>query len=171
MTAPDYIDNHSAVVDFCGYWPSFHDAKVRAYKRPTAKDPSLSFTLHTWRMRDQVDPKGFFVLKDHSLVSFHFDGLSEVDMDLFQSGNILFGVAFHLLDDSALFRVELDSVMDMSGSFAASAGRVVSILPCDSDGKPVEQISSPGPPPVLRPNALVSEMPDSPPAPASGVGW
>ena len=137
MTVPDYIANHSAVVGFYGHWPSFHDAEVRAYKKPSAADPSLSFTLRTWRMTDQVDSKGFFVLKDHSLVSFHFDGLADVDMDSFQAGNILFGLAFQLLDDSASFRVELDSVMGMSGAFTASSGRVVSILRSDSDGRPV----------------------------------
>ena len=79
---------------------------------------------------------GFFVLKDHSLVSFHFGGLTDVDMDSFQSGNILFGLTLLRPDDSASFRVELDFVMDMSGAFTASSGRVASILPCDSNGKP-----------------------------------
>ncbi len=136
MTAPDYIANQLAVVAFYGYWPSFHDAQVQVYQRPMGENLSLSFTLHTWRMTDQVDPKGFFVLKDHSLVSFRFGGLTDVDMDSFQSGNILFGLTFIRPADSASFRVELDSIMDMSGAFTASSGCLVSILPCDSDGKP-----------------------------------
>lgn len=136
MTAPDYITNHGAVIAFYGRWPSFHDAQVPAYKKPTADDPSLSLTLHTWRMTEQVDPKGYFVLKDHSLVSFGFDGIFDADMDSFQPGNILFGMSFLRFDDSASFRVELDSVMDMSGAFSASSGRVVSIIPCDPNGKP-----------------------------------
>ncbi len=137
MTAPDYIANCSAVVAFYGYWPSFHDAQVPAYKKPTPEEPSLTFTLHTWRMTDQVDPKGFYILKDHSLVSFSFDGIFDADMDSFQSGNILFGLSFLRDASSTSFRVELDSVMDMSGAFSSSSGRVVSILLCDSNGKPV----------------------------------
>jgi hypothetical protein len=134
MTPPDYIVNHSAVVAFYGRWPSFHDAEVLAYKEPTTEDPSLTFTLHTWRMTDQVDSKGYFILTHHSLVSFAFDGLLDLDMAAFRSGNILYGVGFHRSAPGAPFRVELDSVMDMSGTFSATSGRVVSVIPCDSSG-------------------------------------
>ena len=137
MTTPDYLANHGAVVAVYGRWPSFHDAQVLAYRKPTIEDPPIAFTLHTWRMTNQVDRKGYFVLQDHSLVSLGFDGVFDADMDLFQSGNILFGLNFLRLDDSSSFRVELDSVMDLSGAFSASSGRVVSIIPCDPNGEPV----------------------------------
>jgi hypothetical protein len=136
MTAPDYIDNHSAVIAFYGYWPAFHDAQVPAYQYDQAGDPLLSFTLHTWRMTNQVDERGYFILQDHSLVSFRFEGIHDADMDSFRSGNILYGLTFSRGDDPTSFRVELDSVMDMSGAFSARSGRVVSIVPCHANGTP-----------------------------------
>ncbi len=134
MDVPTYIRNHQGVVDFLGRWPSFHDANVLAYDIGSEPE-SLSFTLHTWLMTDEVDAKGYFVLRNHALVSFRFGSLHEVEMDAFRSGNILFGLEIHQNSDAASFHVELDSVMDMSGSFSARSGEVVSVIPCTSDGK------------------------------------
>ena len=134
MDVPTYIRNHEAVVGFFGRWPSFHDANVLAYE-PGAGTESISLTLHTWIMTDQVDAKGYFVLRNHALVSFCFGSIHDVQMDTFRSGNILFGLEISPCADPASFHVELDSVMDMSGLFSARSGEVVSVLPCTSDGK------------------------------------
>ena len=135
MEIPAYILNHQAVVDFYGRWPSFHDANVPEYTAPDAKSESLGFTLHTWQMTNEVDAKGFYVLQKHALVSFRFHDIHDVDMDKFRSGNILFGMELIPNADFSSFGVELDSVMDMSGSFSARSGEVISVIPCTSDGK------------------------------------
>ncbi|HEY1792396.1 MAG TPA: Imm50 family immunity protein [Opitutaceae bacterium] len=129
--------NHQAVVDRFGRWPAFHDANVLKYEPLVPEEPSIGLTLHTWNMTSEVDGKGFFVLRDHSLVGFRFHGVSNLDMDSFRSGNILFEVKFAPADSHSSFRVELKSVMDMSGSFTATAGEVVSVIPCTADGNPV----------------------------------
>jgi len=132
MEVPTYIRNHEAVVSFFGRWPLFHDAVVLAYEKEA---DSISFTLHSWLMTDQVDEKGYFILRNHALISFRFGGLHDVQMDAFGSGNILFGLEFSPCSAPALFHVQLDSVMGMSGTFSASSGEVVSVIPCTSDGK------------------------------------
>lgn len=132
---PSYVSNYKAVVDFYGFWPWFHDANVPVYEAHDAQSDTLRFTLHTWQMTNEVDAKGFFVLKNHALVSFRFKGIYNVEMDNFRSGNILSALQFFPSKDLSSFKVELDSVMDMSGSFFASSGEVVSIVPCTADGK------------------------------------
>ena len=134
MDIPAFIRNHEAVVNFFGHWPSFHDANVLAYES-VAGAASISLTLHTWLITDQVDAKGYFVLRNRALVSFRLGGLHDVQMDTFRSGNILFGLEVSPCSDPASFHVELDSVMDMTGSFSARSGEVVSVIPCTSDGK------------------------------------
>ena len=134
MDVPTYILNHKAVVDLYGGWPSFHDAEVSVYVAPTPESQSLGFTLHTWQMTDEVDAKGYLVLRKHALVSFRFVGIHDLKMDSFASKNILFGMEFFPGSDSSSFRVVLDSVMDMSGSFSARKGEVVSVIPCTPDG-------------------------------------
>lgn len=130
MNIPTYILNYKAVTDLYGHWPSFHDANVIAYE---ISNDIINLALHNWQMTKEVDEKGYFVLKDHSLVSFRFKDIYDVNMDSFASGNILFGLEF-IPNSDASFKVELDSVMDMSGSFSARSGEVISIVPCTSDG-------------------------------------
>ena len=137
MDTPTYITNHDAVVNFYGYWPSFHDSNVPEYRAPTLNDPSLEFTLHTWQMTNEVDAKGYFVLQKHALVKFYFDGLTSVQMDEFGANNILFDVSFMKTDIDTEFSVELNSVMAMPGSFNARNGAVVSVIPCTPDGVPL----------------------------------
>jgi len=131
MIVPTQIRNHEAALGFFGRWPSFHDANVVAYESGA---DSITLTLHTWLMTDQVDEKGFFVLRNHALVSLRFDSLHDVQMDTFRSGNILFGLEISPCSDPTSVHVELDSVMDMSGSFAARKGEVLSVVPCTPDG-------------------------------------
>ena len=137
MEIPTFIQNHEAVVNFYGYWPSFHDANVPSYRPPTPSDPSLEVTMHTWQMTNEVDPKGFFILRKHALVTLRFNGVDNLQMDSFAAGNILFGLTITKADGDERFSVEFDSVMEMSGTFIAMAGMVVSVVPCASDGTPV----------------------------------
>ena len=124
-------------MSFYGYWPSFHDANVSEYRTPSLDDPSLGFTLHTWEMTKEVDAKGYFILHKHALVKFHFDGLTDVQMDAFGTGNILFGMNLIKANQAADFSVELNSIMAMPGSFNARNGVVVSVIPCTPDGEPI----------------------------------
>lgn len=134
MDIPTYLTNHQLVVAFFGYWPGFHDAEVAAYTGLTSEANSLRFTLHTWEMTSEIDAKGYFVLTKHALVEFEFNGVRDAEMDAFSSDNILFGLGLNQDADSCRIYVELDSVMDKSGSFTANSGAVLSIMPCTPDG-------------------------------------
>ena len=137
MDAPTFIRNYQSVVDHFGYWPSFHDANVVAYTAPRSDAAALDITLHTWEMTSEVDAKGYYVLRKHVLVAFHFAGVHDASLDRFGSGNILFGMEITRTGDSASLHVVLDSVMDMSGEFSAASGEVVSVVPCTSDGEAI----------------------------------
>jgi hypothetical protein len=134
MNNPTYILNNKAVTDLYGRWPSFHDAKVVAYEM---SGNAIGFTLHAWDMTDEVDEKGRYVLKNHALVSFRFTGIHDVNMDSFSSNNILYALDF-IPGSDASFKVALDSVMDMDGSFSARFGEVTSVAPCTSGGEKLQ---------------------------------
>ena len=137
MEAPTFIRNHQALLDHFSYWPSFHDANVISYTGPTADRQTVDLVLHTWEMTSEVDTKGYYVLQKHALVTFRFAGVHAVSLERFDSGNILFGLNITRATDADSFHVELDSVMDMSGDFSATAGEVVSVAPCTSEGKAI----------------------------------
>src|SRR6202030_3838275 len=100
--------NYQALLDHFGYWPSFHDANVISYAGPTAGRPTIDLILHTWEMTSEVDAKGYYVLRKHSLVTFHFAGVHSTSLERFDSGNILFGMDITRAGDADSFHVELD---------------------------------------------------------------
>jgi hypothetical protein len=137
VEAPTFIRNHQALSDHFGYWPSFHDANVISYTGPTADRQTVDLVLHTWEMTSEVDTKGYYVLQKHVLITFRFAGVHAASLERFDSANILFGLNITRASDADSFHVELDSVMDMSGDFSATAGEVVSLTPCTSEGKAI----------------------------------
>ena len=108
-----------------------------SYAGPTVERDTVDLVLHTFEMTPEVDPKGYYVLHKHVLVTFRFAGVHDASLRQFDSGNILFGLEIARADDEGSFRVELDSVMDMSGDFSATSGEIVSVVPCTSDGKAI----------------------------------
>jgi len=137
VEVPTYIRNHEALLNVFGYWPSFHDANVLAYVGPTATRQTVDLGLHTSEMTSEVDAKGYFVLREHVLVTFRFSNVHDSALERFDSGNILFATNISHDSDAPSLRVELDSVMDLSGSFAARSAEVLSVLPCTSEAKAI----------------------------------
>jgi hypothetical protein len=68
---PD-IPGADAVVDWFGYWPTFHDAEVLAITI-NRSGPS-TVVVYTFDMTEEVDPQGFYVLAKHAIVTFAFEG-------------------------------------------------------------------------------------------------
>ena len=137
MEAPTFIRNHQALLDHFGYWPSFHDANVISYTGPTADRQTVDLVLHTWEMTSEVDTKGYYVLQKHALVTFRFAGVHAASLERFDSGNILFGLNIARAGDADSFHVELDSVVNLSDDFSATAGEIVSVTPCTSEDKAI----------------------------------
>jgi hypothetical protein len=147
--APTYIRNAEAVVSAFGYWPSFHDAPVVAFRYDPRGQGTIELTLHGWEMTPEVDERGYFKLIKHHLVRFEFREISDPDLERFESiGNILFGLKFSDAAEFATtgrFNVTLDSAMgsDLCGSFSARTGEALEVLPCDREGRPTEPTASP----------------------------
>lgn len=143
IPTPSYVRNAEAVVKAFGYWPSFHDAPVVAFRYDKEGPGAVELTVHGWEMTPDVDERGFFKLIKHHLISFVFLGISDAELDQFICGNILFGLEFSSLEEFAAagtFCVTLDSAMggDLCGSFSARIGEVVEVVPCGSDGRKTE---------------------------------
>jgi hypothetical protein len=68
------IKNEKALTDIFGRWPSFHDAEIISiYLDRSGQDgPSLEAKIHLFEMTNRVDAKGYYVLKNHILVTFRF---------------------------------------------------------------------------------------------------
>ncbi len=71
---PPPVARYQKLVDALGYWPSFHDAHVLSASLEQGRGSAL---IHMFRMTEDVDENGYFVLTDHHLVTLSMTGVLE----------------------------------------------------------------------------------------------
>ena len=93
------------MIDWFGRVPGFHDAEVVAIHLKHAGASELQ--LHTWRMKDEVDDKGFFLLDKHVVVTFGLEGISASKFEGFSRQNVI--GEFELLRHQSADDTSIDS--------------------------------------------------------------
>jgi hypothetical protein len=69
------IKNHTALTSIFGEWPSFHDAELIALRFGIESKLSwIEADVHVFEMTSDIDSRGYFDLKNHTLVTMRFDG-------------------------------------------------------------------------------------------------
>lgn len=73
-TGPDLVEHAERLTAIFGRWPSFHDAEVDriVFDRSGPDGPTLEARIHVFRMTSAVDPAGYYVLANHTWVTFRF---------------------------------------------------------------------------------------------------
>lgn len=109
-------------------------------------ESALEFLIHGWEMTSEVDTRGYYILQKHHLVQFRFEGLGESDLSGFNHQNAIFGLRISKADGDGAerIRVEFEHAYGLCGHFTAVSGRVVSVTPCDGEGRATtnsEQVS------------------------------
>ncbi len=66
-----------AVIDWFGFCPSFHDATLES---ATIADGNASLTIRAFRMTDQTDEKGYFILDRHAQVVIHMRSVTGLSL-------------------------------------------------------------------------------------------
>jgi hypothetical protein len=108
------------LVDWFGRWPSFHDAEVLSIH--LNRSGFSSIRLHTWDMTDQVDPKGFYILRKHVVVSFTLEGLRDIELSRFSVQNVV--SELNLIKTNDGFQLDLGPCYGVAGSLTASSIRI-----------------------------------------------
>src|SRR5689334_12879841 len=100
MTETELVSNAHALTQIFGYWPSFHDAEVLTMCLDRAGDdgPSLEARVHVFEMTDQVDDRGFYVLRKHTLVTLRFADILLRNLRWFNHQNSLSGLGIFAAD-------------------------------------------------------------------------
>ncbi len=149
METPTYLQNYQTVVDALGYWPRFHDGEVRSLVMDRNRilfdniaDARIELVIHAWELSDKANEKGHLTLSKHHLVQFEFFNVRDVVLKDFNHQNAILGLTFtdHVTDPAGnhTFKVTLEPANGLHGSFTAFGGRVVSVTPCDKNGKAEE---------------------------------
>ena len=127
------IQNGEALVAIFGCWPSFHDAELLAVRLESDKSHygALEADVHVFEMTREVDERGCFVLKNHSLVRFRFRGLADVELDDFKSSNVLSSLEIddiEVIDNQRCpYSVVFDAILGCELSFKCQEIAVLSV--------------------------------------------
>ena len=109
---------------FCRWFgteaPYFHDAKVESLVLRHGEETRLR--IHAFRMTDQVDAAGYFVLEKHVLLTFVLRDVSVVQLEAFDQGATLMGLT--VLRDETGVTLDLDPVIGVGGQISARHCRV-----------------------------------------------
>jgi hypothetical protein len=132
------IENSTALTDIFGKWPAFHDAEVVSMTLDRQglggfQGPTLDAVIHVWEMTSEVDEKGYFVLRHHTLAKLRFFQVAELRLEQFNEQNVLFNLAFTDISEqqlaSAPYHVELSPSYGVFADFNCQAITVVSADP------------------------------------------
>jgi hypothetical protein len=136
-TKPDFIRGADEVVNRFGKWPSFHDSEVLSLSLDRRRErPSAELLLHVWDMTSELDDRGYYVLRCHTLIRLRLEGVWESELEGFNEQNSLFDLRFEQFESRGLpcIRVLMDSGYGLAGSFACTEVAVVEVTPCDANG-------------------------------------
>jgi len=147
---PAYLENHEAVLRAFGYWPSFHDGEIITLVMDRSRilfdrvhNARIEIVIHGWEMTNEVTDQGFFKLQKHHLIHFEFEDVRDVSLTGFNHQNAVLSLSFEelLLDvvGNHCFKVTFDPAHGIGGDFTSFRGRVLSVIPCDSEGNAAEQ--------------------------------
>jgi hypothetical protein len=142
MSTPYHrIEGHLQVLDAFGYWPSFHDAEILSLLLDRSAvlfegiaDARLELSLHAFEWT-RSDCPAF----NHHLVQFRFHDLEEVALSGFNHQNaiLMLKIADEVRGDDRPSGLKITFVPahGLSGSFCAGNAEVLSVTPCDKDGR------------------------------------
>jgi hypothetical protein len=135
----EQIEAHTQVLEAFGYWPEFHDAEVRSLvlDRNTVlfgdiADAQIEVCLHALEWTRDAQPAF-----NHHLVQFRFHEVDQVELEGFNHQNAILEFRIELSAEAPVrLRISFVPAHGLSGSFCASRAEVLSVVPCNHDGRP-----------------------------------
>jgi len=94
---------------------SFHDAEIVELHLDRAGDSYIR--VHWWIMRPELDERGYYLLDKHAIVTFHLRGISDLDLNGFNSQNVIFGLEIRTSDEG--LKLLLEPCHGLSGTITA----------------------------------------------------
>ena len=141
------IEGSEKLTKIFGYWPSFHDAEVLEInlwrgdveaERTSYVFPVLTAKLHLWELTSEVNEKGQFVLRHHTIATLRFHDVGELYLAAFNHQNAIFGLAIVRKEreegPSPVFAVEFEQSHGVKAEFICARVEVVDATPCSEDG-------------------------------------
>ena len=130
------IVNSETLTASFGGWPSFHDAEVvalRLDRGDKTRDPWLETDIHVWQGSPEVDARGYFVGRLHTLVTLRFEGVDELWLYGLNHQNALWDLELEDLSEletaGVRWGVGMPTSFGLAGNFVCAGIAVVAARP------------------------------------------
>lgn len=128
------IENAEFVERIFGRWPSFHDAEIHTIllTRDCDSGPQMDVSIHHWEITTEVDSRGYFVLRHHTLTTFRFSGVIDLHLAGFNQQNVLFDLEISEIEEPNSppgFSVSMPTSYGCEASFKCSRICILSAVP------------------------------------------
>ncbi len=114
------IPGAAALIEWFGFIPDFHDAEILDIELSRQKAGLLQF--HAFRMTNQLDSSGHYILDRHVLVNLVMEGITDLSLSDFHLPGIVSQLWIKKVGDS--FRIAWDASYGVSGTITAKSVRI-----------------------------------------------
>jgi len=138
ISVMERIKNKEGLIDIFGRWPSFHDAEILSIylDRDGEGGPFLDAKIHIFEMTNQIDEKGFYVQKHHTLVTFRFARVIMGEVKWFNHQNVIACMSIEMVEPEqnhgCSFNVSIESSYGCETSFGCGEVIVRNVEPFES---------------------------------------
>ena len=124
------IPGWSALIEWFGHEPNFHDAEVISIDLRREPEPSV-VRVHAWRTNADLDKNGCFRRDKQAIVTFTLEGITALELSDWNRQNVLFEL--HVESGEEGCTMHLPSSSGLEGKIIA-ASIVVSFEPGSPSG-------------------------------------
>jgi hypothetical protein len=138
-----HVERIEKLTRIFGRWPSFHDAEVvdlhlwrgdSMTERSHPRFPVLTAKIHLWEMTNEIDARGYYILRNHTLATLRFHDVLKLEIKEFSHQNVIFGLSIESKELSEgpwkrSFAVEFQPVAEFGATFRCSRIEVVDAIP------------------------------------------
>ena len=132
IATPTGIENAGLIESIFGGWPSFHDAEIHdiVITRDCDAGSQMDIKIHHWQGTGDVDSTGHYVSIHHTLSTFRFIGLDDLDIVGFNQQNVISDMdILEVAEPDSGFSVSMRSIYGCGVAFKCRQIRVLSAIP------------------------------------------
>jgi hypothetical protein len=118
--APE-IPGADELVQWFGYWPTFHDSEVLSIE--LTRSHGSRVRIHAFERTSEVDDRGYYVLAKHAIVTFTLEGfpsdregITNTRIDYFNHQNVLSSARVERTNNG--YVLVLDGIFGVDGSIS-----------------------------------------------------
>jgi hypothetical protein len=94
--------------------------------------------IHLWELTDEINDKGFYVTRHHTMATLRFHDVSGLQLTGFNHQNAIFGLAITREErpdgPSPVFSVKFEEAFGVKAEFICMRIEVVEVVECDEEG-------------------------------------